>query len=480
MGNKVRRPRRRRAGFRLGLAALLCLIVAAVAQNADPTPDSLSLANQAPASVSDSTSNSPSTAPSSISDPPPLDVQENVPYSPDADAPLPSPESAGSNVEVDVQATGISSSPRRFHYSFQVFCRTGYDDNINLTPINQQTDYFFTIAPQVILGFGDISARVENFLRLDYAPSFVFYQDHSNDNAFQQIFRLTGQTRFSRLTLALTQGIDILDGAETETKVTKDSVTSRLNLDVSGRTKRKIYTTELTANYDFSGKTFVSVGLGYSASDYTSLISSEVFTGSAFLNYRYSPKLVIGVGGSAGKELVDDPNPGQTFEQASVQLTYDAGQKLTFSAAGGLEFRQFKNSTVDQNISPVFNLGASYHPFDGTEVRLDASRRTVPSAVLAGQDFNSTSISGSVRQRFLRRAFLGLSAGYENSEYFGTVEGVNATRQDNYYFVEPSIDISITRFWLVGVFYLRRQNDTSDSSFGFNDNQYGVRTLLKF
>ena len=65
------------------------------------------------------------------------------------------------------------------------------------------------------LGLGDLDARLENFLRVNYAPSVVLYTDHSEDNAVQHIFRLTGQYRLSRLTLVLSQGIDLLDGAET-------------------------------------------------------------------------------------------------------------------------------------------------------------------------------------------------------------------------------------------------------------------------
>jgi hypothetical protein len=100
--------------------------------------------------------------------------------------------------------------------------------------------------------------------------------------------------------------------------------------------------------------------------------------------------------------------------------------------------------------------------------------------VLGGQDFAGTTIEASVRQRFLQRFFVAVAGGYENSDYFSTVSAVSSNRQDDYYFVQPSIDFSITRFWTFGAYYLHRQNDSSSVSFSFDDNQVGLRSGLVF
>ena len=57
---------------------------------------------------------------------------------------------------------------------------------------------------------------------------------------------------------------------------------------------------------------------------------------------------------------------------------------------------------------------------------------------------------------------------------------VNANRSDNYFFVQPSIDVTLTAFWTAGVYYLYRNNDSSLESFSFYDNQFGIRTSLIF
>jgi hypothetical protein len=109
-----------------------------------------------------------------------------------------------------------------------------------------------------------------------------------------------------------------------------------------------------------------------------------------------------------------------------------------------------------------------------------ANRRVLNSAVLAGQDYAVTNITAGVQQRLLQRIFLGLNGGYENSDYFSTVGTSGATRNDDYFFIQPSIAVSVTRFWTVGAYYLHRVNSSSFDAFDFHDNQFGLRSTLEF
>jgi hypothetical protein len=122
----------------------------------------------------------------------------------------------------------------------------------------------------------------------------------------------------------------------------------------------------------------------------------------------------------------------------------------------------------------------TYQPFNGTTLTLQGNRRTMNSAVLEAQDYASTNITFTARQRFLRRIYLGLSVGFENSDYFTTVQSVKTSRTDNYFFAQPSVDVTLTKFWTMGVYYLHRQSNSSEEVFSFYDNQFGVRTSLTF
>jgi Putative beta-barrel porin 2 len=397
-------------------------------------------------------------------------------------APLnPTPDSELHNAEI--AQNEVSAEPRRFQYGLQITTRGVYDDNINISQTNKVSDYYFTIEPVFTLGAGDISGGETNFFRLDYAPSVFLFADHSEDDAFQQLVHLGGQHRFSRLTLTLGEDIAILDGTDLRSISDQTQPGSHANLDVSGRTKFQTYSTRLNASYDLSGKTFLSTGFDSLVTEYdsSSLFSSATLSENLFINYRYSDKVVFGFGGTAGYDLVDDPNPDQTFEQANLRASYQVSGKVSANFSGGIEFRQFENNSRGEYISPVFELSLGYTPTDATTFSLNASRRTFNSGVLAGQDFAGTTLGASLRQRFLQRFYLGAAGGYQNSDYFSTVNGVAANRQDNYYFFEPSLDFSITRFWTFGGYYLHRQNDSSGTqSFGFRDNQIGFRMALVF
>ncbi|MDQ2659062.1 MAG: outer membrane beta-barrel protein, partial [Verrucomicrobiota bacterium] len=360
-----------------------------------------------------------------------------------------------------------------------------YDDNIFLTNRNRVSDYYFAIEPGITLGYGDIVGRDRNYIRLDYAPSIFLFADNSGIDAVQHLVRLEGQYRFTKLALGFSQDVQILDGTNLAATVTGNggNVAPGVNLDAGGNTAVNIFNTRATFAYDLAGKTFLSGGAYYSATDYQNgLISSSVISGNLFVNYTYSPKLVVGLGGTVGYNWVDAPNPNQTFEQANVRATYQISGKVSLDASAGVEFRQFDGSLSrgNDNVSPVYELGAIYQPFDGTTITARGTRRTLNSAVLVGNDYASTNITVGVRQRLLRRIYLGLAAGYENSDYFSTIRFVNGSRSDDYYFIQPAIDVTITQNWTVGAYYLHREDNSNFSNFSFYDNQFGLRTSLVY
>lgn len=397
----------------------------------------------------------------------------------DINPPLPQPE-ADLNAPEPPPSAEISAVPRRFHYAIRLSIRGVYDDNINVSHTHRISDYTTAIEPALMVGFGDINERQENYVQLVYAPSIFLYAEHDEANAVQHLIHLEGQYHLSRLTLRLSQDVQILDGSNLDIATGTDPVHDRVNVDVGGRTRVNIFTTSLGASYYVSGKTFLSSQVGAAIYDYETLLSSRAVFGNLFINYAYSPKLTVGLGGGGGFNEVDEPTPDQTFQQALVRVDYSPGGKLKFTGSGGVEFRESEGND-DTFVSPVFGVGVQYQPFDGTSVNVDVNRRVMNSAVLAGQDYTTTSVTAALRQRFLRRCTVGVTGGYENSDYFDVVHNNNSSeRSDDYFFVQPSVDVNVTRFWTVGAYYLRRQNSSSVETYSFHDNQVGLRTSLTF
>jgi len=374
----------------------------------------------------------------------------------------------------------VSESVRRFHYELTIQVAEIYDDNVTLASNNRVHDFYTRIGPALTLGFGDTIVREENFLELYYEPDFLIFADHSNFDAVQQVAHLAGQYHFSRLTVGVVENIQLAETGDSQLPGFTGTIVHGVNIDTGGRRRINTYATHLSAAYELTGKTFLSSAGDYALINYPSgLTDSQRISGNLFLNYQYSPKLVVAAGGTGGRDVLNQANSNQNFEQANLRASYNPTDKLSASGLVGLEFRQFDTGSHD-SVTPVLDLSASYKPFDGTSISIDASRGTQTSAALLGQDYTSTQFQATAKQRLLQRVVLSFTAGYQNLDYFGAFTQTVASREDNYYFIQPAIDIRITNFWFAGAFFVHRENTSTFSNFGFNDTQVGIRTALKF
>jgi hypothetical protein len=373
--------------------------------------------------------------------------------------------------------TIYSNETSRFHYAFGLTVRGVWDDNIFLTHTDKTSGYYFAIEPWITLGWGDMQGRNKAYLRLDYMPSIILYTDHSGEDGVNHLIHLEAGYHWSRLTLLAIQDIAILDSGNLNSFI--DTTGLFANVDANAQTRLNLFNTRLRADYDLTAKTYLQAELDIPIFNYPDGISDGTVSGGLYFYYRWLPKLTVGAGGTFGYNWVEDPTGDQTFEQINLRLLYDATAKLNIYASAGVEFRQFDGDRGGYT-SPVFEVGATYHPFSGTMFTLAAGRRIYNSGYLADQDFGGTYIVGRFQQRLLHRLYLGLTAGYENDNYISTDNNVSATRDDDYWFIEPSLDVLITRWLSAGVYYLHREDSSSDDFFSFTDNQVGVRATVRF
>ena len=387
------------------------------------------------------------------------------------------PYGGGSYNAFPAGETVDSGESRRFHYQLSLTVRGVWDDNIFISHTNKVSDYYFAIEPVVTIGVGDMEGRSRSYLRLDYMPSAILFVDHSDQDAFNQFIRLEGGYSSGRLTLTLSQDIALLQSANLNSFY--DTTGLWANTDASAPTRSNIFYTRLRADYQLTGKMFLQGEFDSPSYAYPGNISNYTVSGGLYLYYNWLPKISVGIGGTFGYTWVDNPTTDQTFEQINLRLNYEATAKLSLYASGGVEFRQFdgNRNTYD---SPVFEVGVAYHPFSGTNISLAAGRRIYASGYVSNQDFGTTYVAGRFQQRLFQRVYLGLGAGYEHSNYFATDRDVNATRDDDYWFIEPSLDVLITRWLSAGVYYLHREDSSNDDFFSWEDNQVGVRATVRF
>ena len=371
----------------------------------------------------------------------------------------------------------ISPSGRIFHYELRLTVRGVWDDNIFISHTDKVSDYYFAIEPSITIGVGDIEGRNRSYLRLDYMPSVILFVDHSDQDAFNQLIHLEGGYNSGRLTLTLSEDIALLESANLNSFF--DTTGLWANTDASAPTRMNIFYTRFRANYALTGKISLQGEFDSPSYAYPGHISDYTIAGGLYVYYNWLPKLSVGIGGTFGYTWVDDPSTNQTFEQVNLRLNYEWTAKLAVWASAGVEFRQFDGNR-DTYDSPVFELGLTYHPFAGTYLSLAAGRRIYPSGYLSNQDFGATYVAGRFQQRLFHRVYLGLAAGYENSDYISTDRDFSATRNDDYWFIEPSVDVLITRWLSAGVYYLHREDSSNQEFFDWEDNQVGVRATLRF
>jgi len=364
-----------------------------------------------------------------------------------------------------------------FEFSLHLSMRGAYDDNIGLTHMNRLDDSFVQIQPSLMLGIGQVATQ-QTFLMVNYLPSFFRYDDHSEFDSNQHIVRVLGGIKTSNLTLRLSQDVAILNNI-----VLAASSGERLGLVPSGRTDLNIFNTDLSANYNMTQRDFMFAEFSATMNEYARpLVSSELYGADMYLNHGFSQSFVLGFGVEGGYNAVDFPTPDQTMVRANAHLNYTPGKEFSFDLIAGEEFRSFENFARGTYRTPVSALSATYLPCDSTRIVLSATRQIYNSAALTAQDYVDTSVNGMIRQRICKQLYLTLLGGYEHVEYFNAIDLPMPlpTLRADYFYVQPSADILLTRYWSFGGYYLRRQNSGSISTVDFYSNEGGLRTTIKF
>jgi hypothetical protein len=341
-----------------------------------------------------------------------------------------------------------------------------YDDNIFIAQ-HKIGDFYTHVTPLIDLVRGDKSAIDANYLNVSFRPTIFLYDRESQQNRVDYYADALYQRHFTRLTLSLEQRFE----EETDPSI-----------DVGRFFKQDVYTTQLSADYAYNDK----LSFGGSETQRLSFVSNEPpITETAeritdlYARYQLGSKLSLGLGPRLG--FVDISGaPNQNYQDLLARLTYQATDRVNVSFEGGVEYRQFQGSA--NHLYPVFALNASYTPFDGTLLSLQAYRQDVISYGEVGSNFMSTQAQLNLRQRFFRNFFFVASAGYDLADYDAAQAGSTTPgrRRDHYSFASAGLEWD-PREWIN--VSLRGQASADDSNFAgnsFNDSQIDMQSALQF
>jgi hypothetical protein len=388
-------------------------------------------------------------------------------------------------------AFGPNTAP--FEYAIHLTIRGAYDDDIALTHTNELEDWFVEIQPCLMIGIGDL-VKQDTFLAAVYIPSFYRYDEHSEFDSDQHIVHVLGGVSTSKLILRLNEDIALRDNIVLAATTGERSALGTTN----GRTDLNTYNTRLSANYNMTPNDFLFSELKMNATEYAApLISSELYGADLYLNHGFTSQFVLGAGVEVGYNPVDFPTPDQKMVQANLHLNYTPSAKFTFDAIVGEEFRNFENAgsfAAIQNFfgqigvargtykTPVFLISAGWAPDENVKLGITASRQIFNSAAATAQDYVDTSLNGLMRMHICKPLYFTALGGWERVEYFNAIDlpVPLLTLTDDYFYVQPAVDVVLTRYWVVGGYYLRRQNSGSVSTVDFSSNEFGVRATIKF
>ena len=347
-------------------------------------------------------------------------------------------------------ATSLESEVDKHPWKFVLHgsATATYDSNIFISHDDAQEDFIFTIAPGMAVGRGDFKNELvnlgsyedrfnpdrsemidaTNYIFVHYVPSVTLFADHSSEDSFDHDVTLDGQYEWKRLTLGLKARFQTMNLPD---------------VDLGERVERHLFTGALTSKYDYSAKTSIELNFFDYIRDYAGdRIDTVEYRWQAWLNYQVRPKITLGVGFTYGR--VDlSRGPDQSYEQVLARVRYRATEKIRFDLNVGAEWRDIHE--VAHRNNGIFSLGVSYAPFDGTTLFLQTYRRTVTSASSPPANYNVTGVEAQIRQRFLRRFYFVLAAGYQNVEY--EYFASSGSRRDEIFYIHPSVGIDVTT-WL--------------------------------
>jgi len=302
-----------------------------------------------------------------------------------------------------------------------------------------------------------------NFVLADYSGTYLFFLDNSEQNTYDQDALISAGWVGGKLSLGF-QG--------------KFQSLSSPDVDVGGRVRRYILSAGINANYELSGKTSIEANFSYTSTQYQGFIDSGEFQNEEWLNIQITPKLKIAPGLGFGMLTVQGSD-NQPYARVLVRAVYEYSEKLSFNGRLGGEYRDVQHGSEFRN-NPVFSLGVSYLPFDGTALSLSSYRLAEASALLAGADYTRTGVDIKVRQRFLQRLYLTLTGGYENLDYHAVSNDSPTNRNDNTIFGRAAVAVDFTRWGTAEVFYNYQRNSSNHPGNSFTDNQVGIELNFAF
>jgi hypothetical protein len=354
--------------------------------------------------------------------------------------------------------------------------RFTYGNGLNVSPGNPVTTALHEFTPGAVLQSRHLSFR--------YAPTLNFYSSDDFDDGVDHSASASANFGVDAWFFTLGYGF---------------SKTSSILIETGGQTPRESHSTVLAAHYQYSEKTSFDFSLNQSIQEAESLNSSKSWSTMNWVNHHWTDKTLVGFG-LGGGYTKQDFGSDMTHEQLQGRIGWHPGTKLSINLNGGLEFRQFGDSGIEEDLYPVFGASIFYTPWgyqrkprrgpldeevvSTTTFSLTANH-SVGASLLAAQATETSRISAGVRQRFLEVLHLDLFAGltiqdYQNVAVQGQETSLETSRSDDILSFSATLGCGVFKKGDISIFYQHSQNESSAEGLSYDSDQIGLQVSYRY
>jgi hypothetical protein len=294
-------------------------------------------------------------------------------------------------------------------FDYGIGFNSTYDSNFFLSDDYTESEVYSDISPWITYRTDPEGGAACSF-EAHYSPSYVFYLNNEDYNAFNQ----SGGGSFT-YSATRTSFTVYADYAEV-------SMSDRL---AGGFIEGSIFSYGIAGSYQLAPRTSILAGWSASQSDYTSgaRSGSDVYTSEVAGLWDATERLRIGP--SLTYTMTESDSTGERDAIALlVKTRYKWGERVLLDAAGGIEYA--KNSRSNDGWEPGFTgrLSADYMFSELWSFRLGMRYSTVPSPNNLNYLVNDLSFTSAIVRNFERSSLeLGMGISFSDYEAVGTVVG---------------------------------------------------------
>jgi hypothetical protein len=348
-----------------------------------------------------------------------------------------------------------------------------YNDNIFIQQFAPVSDYVFTFAPGLGLGFWNSNEARERFLNYRRGLTVA---DRS-EGSFVAIDYTAFLLGFAKTSSLNTVNHDARFDARWEGEKLKVGASFRYEakLETDPDPGRLLTTETLSAaiasRYQLTHKTGLEVGMYHETNRPEGYVNTTEWRGEGFIDYAASSRVRFGFG-TAGGLLEVDSGSDQVFERFLARATYSLSDKLEAEFRGGVEFRQ--SVQPGDRSYPIFDFRARWTPAVGTRIGIHAFRNVNKSIYEPDRDYTLTGFALTFERAILGRLLFSAEGGYHLANYIGD------TRSDDYFFISPGLSYALGTWGSIGVSYQYQQNDSNRAGSSFENNQVTLEAIFTF